>query len=473
MSASVKQQIEALSSVDPADAARINSAITHSEFSKAKKEELALAVLRQVSKAVDDEDPSKGQVLMHPYNYATHSDLEYFKDLSKSNQQCAVRLRSRLKLVECTKPSEKSFGAMAAFLAALREPDMTSVSLHFLVLDLKSAMSAPPGPSPACLHSYPVSPNSLPRAVFQKAYAEEPPAPVELATFKDIYGRCPQRKSHKALRSAPAASQQSLVPAVSAGLSDNSIVQVLSGFAAKWMSSAAEGMTVERRSEQQPRGDADLVMPDMPQSSQGQLVQTDRRLQSNLGPAEQPPAPITSGQGETAQDEEEDQENPDDVVAHLEQQAALTLKKRPAGSLKRPAAAKSHSKPKPAAAAAASGKSKKASGKPKKASKASGGAVRVLPGKPCFKPGKPCWLPGKQGQSTAKRSRLGCSRCRGNRAGCSVCRNPAFAGRRFQGYHISFFAHFFRMGSHAATYEGYRMSCVGAMRTDITCTREL
>ncbi len=424
MSASVKQQIEALSSVDPADAARINSAITHCEFSKAKKKELALAVLRQVSKAVDDEDPSKGQVLMHPYNYATHSDLEYFKDLSKSNQQCAVRLRSRLKLVECTKPSEKSFGAMAAFLAALREPDMTSVSLHFLVLDLKSAMSAPPGPSPA-IHSYPVSPNSLPRAVFQKAYAEETPAPVELATFKDIYGRCPQRKSHKALRSAPAASQQSLVPAVSAGLSDNSIVQVLSGFAAKWMSSAAEGMTVERRSEQQPRGDADLVMPDMPQSSQGQLVQTDRRLQSNLGPAEQPPAPITSGQGETAQDEEEDQENPDDVVAHLEQQAALTLKKRPAGSLKRPAAAKSHSKPKPAAAAAASGKSKKASGKPKKASKASGGAVRVLKRPAAGKPPA-------TGKSTAKRSRLGCSRCRGSRVGCGSCRNPAFAGRRFQ-----------------------------------------
>ncbi len=209
MSASVKQQIEALSSVDPADAARINSAITHSEFSKANKEELALAVLRQVSKAVDDEDPSKGQVLMRPYNYATHSDLEYFKDLSKSNQQCAVRLRSRLKLVECTKPSEKSFGAMAAFLAALREPDTTSVSLHFLVLDLKSAMSAPPGPSPACLHSYPVSPNSLPKAVFHKAYAEEPPAPVHLVTFKDIYARCPQRKGHKALRSAPAASQQS------------------------------------------------------------------------------------------------------------------------------------------------------------------------------------------------------------------------------------------------------------------------
>ena len=75
MSASVKQQIEALSSVDPADAARINSAITHSEFSKAKKEELALAVLRQVSKAVDDEDPSKDQVLMHPYNYATHTAI--------------------------------------------------------------------------------------------------------------------------------------------------------------------------------------------------------------------------------------------------------------------------------------------------------------------------------------------------------------------------------------------------------------
>ena len=60
MSASVKHQIEALSSVDPADAARINSAITHCEFSKAKKKELALAVLRQVSKAVDDEDPSIG-----------------------------------------------------------------------------------------------------------------------------------------------------------------------------------------------------------------------------------------------------------------------------------------------------------------------------------------------------------------------------------------------------------------------------
>ena len=91
MQANVQKQIHSMKSIDPAEATVLNTAIHKSAFPQAIKEELALAVMKQLSGSVDEDDVGKGQNPLCPYNYCTQSDISYFEDLMKTQQQVAPR----------------------------------------------------------------------------------------------------------------------------------------------------------------------------------------------------------------------------------------------------------------------------------------------------------------------------------------------------------------------------------------------
>ena len=405
-------QIQALSVLSPEDATHLNTAISNSTLPQSAKTELASVVMRRLSTPVDDTDSSKGQVMMRPYNYARRSDIAYFRDLTKSNAQVAVRMRQLLKSVGCVKPSENTYGAAASFLAALREPDMTSVALYGLVQDLKQAAATAPN-TRVEIQQFPASPKDLPEAVFTRAYSVEPPEALAMPEFQDLYDRCPQRRSHSSLRAASAAAPR-FAPANrganvgDVALCDASVEQIMMQFVEKHMREPGQVAS-------QSRPGTMLAIEDRLAASSAPLVATDTRAAEarNSPHCAAASAEDLENVRETEARDGGCTEDADDIVRQMEAVAigGGTTKKRPAAALKRPAAALKR----PAAA-------------PTKISVSKPTKTKV--GKFAMKVSKPTKSIIKKG---GKCIRLGCSRCRGSSRGCASCRNPAFQGTRFQG----------------------------------------
>ncbi len=394
MHATVKKQIQNLKSIEPAEAAALNSAIQKSAFPQDAKEDLAVVVLKQLSVVVDDDDTGKGQVLLCPYNYCTRSDITYCEDLMKTQQQVALKMRQCMKRVGCIKPSEKTFAAMAAMLACLRDPNMTMVALHALVLDLKQVMSTPPGTAVE-IKKYPELAKDLPDAIWKRAYSDESPVHVSLPDFSEIFDRCPRRNSHAAVKgasgrssSATSASSTQAASAASAvsssGLSESGIQTMIASFAKKYIADqtvqVVDAAPIQGAMRVRPCG-----------NTRYQIVPTDDRSPpgspSGLGD-EQAEHPSPHDRAAMIDDDDPDA---DDIVGQMEAMAAGGMRRKPAAAKKRPASADHISKRRPGS-----------------------GGSKVLK------------------RPVAKAQKLGCSRCRGGRLGCISCRSPAFTGRRFR-----------------------------------------
>ena len=418
MSASVQSQIQRLASLEPPDATLINAAIARSAFDNKHKQDFATAVMRRIAAPAGDvaDDGKSGQVMTVPYTYCTQSDADYFRDHSKSFQQCAVRFRQRLKLVGLVKPTEKTYGALAATIAAVREPDLTRVALHALVLDLKSSLPIPTGNNFPVMR-YPENPNDLPNRLFVAAYASEPPLTLDIGDiFKDIVGRCPVRTSHKALRSSPpAANRQSVVPHSQpvqhqSGLTLECVDNLLDSFAKKF------GIGTDMRSHGAASGASSLPAD----GGTGRLVVTDPRVPvpgatpqhaaiplPDIGEVDEPAPELKTGHAAAA----------DDVVANMERLAMAPMK-RPASAKPRPITPSKVTKiqRKPAAKPTRIKVERTKPRTPSKVTKSTKGKTAAKPTKIKVK-GK--WVS------------LGCGRCRGGRYGCSVCLNPNYGGTRF------------------------------------------
>ena len=110
-----------------------------------------------------------------------------------------------------------------------------------MVLDLKQAMSTP-SCTPVEILKYPMTPGGLPDAVRGRAYGAEATVTVQLANFPEVYGRCPRRKSHAALKGSASAARSSAAAGSSAGqslleagLSESGVQSMLEGFARKFL----------------------------------------------------------------------------------------------------------------------------------------------------------------------------------------------------------------------------------------------
>ena len=377
MHANVKKQIQNLKTFEPAEATALNTAIHKSAFPQHVKAELALLVTKQLCASNGDDESGKGQHLLHPFNYCTKSDVAYFEDLMKTQQQVAVKMRQCMNRVDCIRPSERTFAAMASMIACLRDPTMTSVALHALVLDIKQAMPTPSGIATK-IHNYPESSLGLSDELWKRAYAAEPPISVSLPAFNEIYNRCPKRKSHAAVKVSSSASP---TPDIShSGLTGAGIQSMIESFAKKFIENQ-------------------VVKVDEPRAIAGgsskdacQIVRTDDRFRSQTSAGAQDGLMALVGDSDDDAGNDADTmvddnaADADDIIKQMESVAAGSIVKRPAASLKRPAS----------------------------------GDSAVLK------------RPVMKASTKTKKLLLGCSRCRGSKTGCSKCRSPAFTGRRFR-----------------------------------------
>ena len=402
---SILQQIKAVPSMTAADGTALNTAIAASILPKSDKASLAEAVMQSVSTcgpAAAASDNQKGQHLLHPMHYCRRSDIDYVRDHSKSLSQVALRMRTLMNAVGCTRPSEQSFGAVAAFVACLREPDMTPIALHALVMELKQVVSMPKNqfaPGDVVLKVYPESPDKLPTELYDNAYSDESPESIDVPEFGAVYNRCPKRRSHTTVASPSSDSRSSpaSVPTIGPDFSASTMMHMFQAFAQKHMT------------------DQSAVSRPVLTLTDGQPLQTDARLPAG-GPVQPCPSPDKSeskdgqlaiedvtGDGNGSGDG--DEEAPD-IVDELERQAGVS--KKPAGVSKKPA-----------------GVSKK----PAAALKRPIGMLTVpVPALKRPAAAKPTTVR----TSTGKVVKLGCSRCRGGSFGCDNCKDPLFKGKRWQ-----------------------------------------
>jgi len=144
MAKSAEAQINALRVLSPADATSVMGSVKDSTFPADIKEEIARALQTRPSSIVAPVAQERTvQHIGNPCGYPTESDWAYFSDMAKTSSQISSRLRDRLRLGGAGKLTELSYCALAALLAAVREPDMPSLLLHALLLDVKQAIAIP------------------------------------------------------------------------------------------------------------------------------------------------------------------------------------------------------------------------------------------------------------------------------------------------------------------------------------------
>ena len=326
MAASAVSQVQSLPSLSPAAAGEINQAILASKFPEQVKQHIAKSVADKFATMVHGADASKdGQFIAHPYNYLTESDWVYIRDLSKTSMQVAVRLRQRLALCGFHKPSQLSFKSLAGLLAAAREPDMTQVRLHALVMDLKAAQTSEVKTTMGPTH-FPIFATDLPADKFDAAYAEEPPAPLMLVAFTACVDRCPLRSSHKSLKdsSSHALVVRDVGGAAAAPSSAHAFFEtMMSSFAQRFV---GDGRRMALDS-QVDAADVTILTPiggASPPTPGTQLVRTDSRLDASPRALPALDAAAMKADAETQLVEvggEDGDATPDDIVAFMERSA--------------------------------------------------------------------------------------------------------------------------------------------------------
>ncbi len=405
MATSIEAQINGIVCLDEASATSLNNAIYAGKFAEGIKSKLGMAVTARLLAPgpASSPDSGRGQVLMHPYNYLTKSDWVYLGDLSKTLDQCALRVKQRMSLLGLVNPNEHTYAALASVIAAKRAPDFTQGTLHKIVMDLKSAVTQkahPPGRSAWLVKVYPEQATEIPTTLHAAAYASELPEPQVLEHFEATLARCPRRKP-KGLKGShqQAASCTSIVPyAVASGAAGPSLqpaqmqefMGMMVDFASKFVPKAPS--IVIQKQPGAAGGGTPPTTPMRDAAGGGMLAITDASpggaaLPATPGPAlPSPAAPV---------------EDPDDVLKKYEAMAA-----KPADDAPMKSAEKAMKRPSACDAA------------PMKSAMA---AMKRPAGKPAGKPA-----------SKSRKVELGCSRCRGSPLGCLSCRQPEFGGKRFQ-----------------------------------------
>ena len=200
MFVSCKSQIDTMSSLPVADAVRLDSELHTSAFTDAHRSQLATAIMQKVAGGrLAKTDDAKRQTMHYPYNYLTQSDWTHLEDLAKIQQQCACRVRSRLQKAGFVFGSEHALGNIACMIAAVREPDMSSIALHSLLQDVKNTKGGPLTPT-VFVVDFPEDAKGLPDALYTAAYSEEPPLPKTLPGYIACVNRMPLRSSHNTLK---------------------------------------------------------------------------------------------------------------------------------------------------------------------------------------------------------------------------------------------------------------------------------
>ena len=429
MAKSAKAQINALRVLSPADATSVMGSVTGSTFPADIKEDIARALQARLASVVAPvAQTTTLQHIRNPCGYPTESDWAYFSDMAKTSSQVSSRLRDRLRLCGAVKLSERSYGALAALLAAVREPDMTSLRLHALVLDLKQAIAIPLNLSFE-ISAYPDDPSDLPSHLFDAAYSTEQPVHRDLEHFKSCYDRCPLRGSHKSVR--PSSAQTEVVPhgGQATGLSPQMFESMFMGFAQRFMNmDRSVDMANGGHGPERPDGtDASLQQLNLrllrtePSPAGGRTPATHPRALPPVMDHQMPPptdeAPALVGESPAAVGDGDDMDA-DDAVAKLEALAVTVAK---SAKMKRPAAA---TLKRPASAALGLAPIKAMS--PMKVMAKPAPIKAMAPMKVMAKPAG-----AHVAKPKAAKKKLGCSRCRGSKVGCLTCRSPTFTGKRF------------------------------------------
>jgi hypothetical protein len=145
IAAHAKKQILWLTDLGPPDALAVNAAISMCALPEDAKNTLLLAVMEQVSRLASADGTGgdygqKGQLLLYPHHFCIKDDIEYIGDRTHSQLAACLRMRQAMNKVNCVRPAEKTYAAMAAMLACLRDPDMLGAALYVIVNDLKQVM---------------------------------------------------------------------------------------------------------------------------------------------------------------------------------------------------------------------------------------------------------------------------------------------------------------------------------------------
>lgn len=433
MSTSLQCQIQNLSRLDAANAAKLNAAITASAFHSDAKQALAAAVTSKTMGAMASAQANHGgprrcQTISTLEAYLTEQEWQALQDTQRTTAQKVQVLVDRVILLGLKNPSEATVRHIVAVLASAHCPDAPPDTLHSMVLDVKVAIHARAHYCPTSHHltTFPQDPKDLPTDLHAIAFATAQPAGNSIEGLATISARVPLRSTNKTLNystsalgqnqhrnpKSPCATaganavqlllQQLMVAAQSAGQAEVRLPG-LQVFTTPKQASASALLTLPSPEQSnQPSRPAlsppGLALPGLAQ----QGVQALTSGESSLLEASVAAAPPKQESTEDTQPQED--VDGDDIVEKLEKVAAGKVNEKLMPKQKGKTCAKAQ--PMPAL-------SERMMKRP------SMGVHHTH-------------LKAKPSASLNGRLLLGCSKCRGSHVGCITCRNPAYGGTRWQ-----------------------------------------
>jgi hypothetical protein len=201
-------QINQLTSLSPLDASILEAALKDSAYGADGDNKLRAAIDARVRSTATGKAPKGGcltQSLKFWWKYATQGDWDHIKDPTKSWNSKMTRIVERGNSVGCTMPDEQSIKWMLAMLllACYTEQPKPKV-IHKKLIDLKECIASERKPwSLEQVVDFPNDPSDLPDAVYNAAYADEPPISIDISGINMIACAIPLRKNNKRLAGEP------------------------------------------------------------------------------------------------------------------------------------------------------------------------------------------------------------------------------------------------------------------------------
>eukprot|EP00971_Amphidinium_carterae_P350240 6491453-Amphidinium_carterae.2 len=205
MSESLSMQVACMPDFTMEAAARLNTALAASAFTREQTSKVAKAIAAKTvaSATTVNKGTLSTQTLLGVAFYFTHADIQALQDGRNTQLQRVQTVSQRCSKLGLTSPSEATIKHLAAFIGCFAWPNSvpTADEAYSLVLDLKNGIGANKGQSKLFhLPHYPSTPDMLSADIYATAYPEhDKPYPVVLERFNLMLTKIVCRSSNKSL----------------------------------------------------------------------------------------------------------------------------------------------------------------------------------------------------------------------------------------------------------------------------------